>query len=720
MTAIRSPIPTPPDYLERVYAGVVGKLIGVYLGRPFEGWTHQDILAKIGPIHNYVHERVGAPLVVTDDDVSGTFTFVRALAEHPMGDRQRGEPVITSEQIGKTWLNNIVERHSTLWWGGKGISTEHTAYLNLKHGIPAPRSGSIATNGRTVAEQIGAQIFIDGWALVSPGQPDLAAELAETAGRVSHDGESVHAAKVWAAMEAEAFVSNNVDHLLDTGLQYVPKDSLIAKVIGEVRVWSKADNDWMATRQRIEDTYGYDKFHGWCHVIPNHAIMIMSLIYGAYDFHEAMHIVNTCGWDTDCNSGNLACLLGIMHGITVFEGGVDWRGPIADRALVSGGDNGYSINNAARIAIDIANLGHQLAGEKPLEPPKDGAQFHFTLPGSVQGFQATATSTTKVSVEQLADGLGRPGLAVRLSGLWKESGSVEVVTPTFAPKEVRDMDRIYQLMASPLIYPGQRVSAAVRSAPENTAPVKVCLRLRVYDDEDLVTMDSESSVVLEPGAEDKTLAWTIPDDMDSQPIESIGIAVFAVDKPMKGIVWLDNLRWDGVPTMTLQRPKKNKMSDFWKRAWVSNVDHWHHWVDPAVCIAHDKGEGIVSYGTREWTDYRITVLQFKATLDAPAGIAIRVQGINRYYALMFNKGQKSISIVKALDEKRLELAQIDFEWELDAEYEVSLEVKGPRIIGCLGDMVITAEDSQYTGGGLGFVVTDGSLIAGSIKIAPAS
>ncbi len=25
------------DYTDRVYAGVLGKLIGVYLGRPFEG-----------------------------------------------------------------------------------------------------------------------------------------------------------------------------------------------------------------------------------------------------------------------------------------------------------------------------------------------------------------------------------------------------------------------------------------------------------------------------------------------------------------------------------------------------------------------------------------------------------------------------------------------------------------------------------------------------------
>ena len=38
------------DYIERVYAGVLGKLIGVYLGRPFEGWTYEKIMKELGPI----------------------------------------------------------------------------------------------------------------------------------------------------------------------------------------------------------------------------------------------------------------------------------------------------------------------------------------------------------------------------------------------------------------------------------------------------------------------------------------------------------------------------------------------------------------------------------------------------------------------------------------------------------------------------------------------
>ncbi len=72
----------PNDYLERVYAGVLGKLIGVYLGRPFEGWTYQRIMEELGPIEYYVHERLNQPLVVTDDDVAGTFTFIRALEDY--------------------------------------------------------------------------------------------------------------------------------------------------------------------------------------------------------------------------------------------------------------------------------------------------------------------------------------------------------------------------------------------------------------------------------------------------------------------------------------------------------------------------------------------------------------------------------------------------------------------------------------------------------------
>src|SRR5215813_7566126 len=75
-------MPLPPDYLERTYAGVLGKIIGVYLGRPFEGWSYERIMAELGEITDYVHAKLKMPLIVTDDDISGTFTFLRALPDY--------------------------------------------------------------------------------------------------------------------------------------------------------------------------------------------------------------------------------------------------------------------------------------------------------------------------------------------------------------------------------------------------------------------------------------------------------------------------------------------------------------------------------------------------------------------------------------------------------------------------------------------------------------
>ncbi|MGH3749595.1 MAG: ADP-ribosylglycohydrolase family protein, partial [Micromonosporaceae bacterium] len=166
----------PVDYAERVYAGVLGKIIAVCLGRPFEGWSHQKILDELGEITCYVNDRHDVALkhhllVVPDDDISGTFVFPRSLRDHGL------DP--TPEQVGQTWLNELIEDKTVLWWGGLGNSTEHTAYLRLLAGETPPDTGSAARNGVVVSEQVGAQIFIEGFAMTCPGDPEKAADLAE-------------------------------------------------------------------------------------------------------------------------------------------------------------------------------------------------------------------------------------------------------------------------------------------------------------------------------------------------------------------------------------------------------------------------------------------------------------------------------------------------------------------------------------------------------------
>ena len=64
-----------PNYEEQVYAAVLGKVIGVYMGRPFEGQSRRDIAARFGEIGRYVAAECGAPLVVADaDPIDGSTT----------------------------------------------------------------------------------------------------------------------------------------------------------------------------------------------------------------------------------------------------------------------------------------------------------------------------------------------------------------------------------------------------------------------------------------------------------------------------------------------------------------------------------------------------------------------------------------------------------------------------------------------------------------------
>jgi ADP-ribosylglycohydrolase len=699
-------MPVPDDYLERVYAGVLGKLIGVYLGRPIEGWTYQKIIRELGPIEYYVHERLNQPLVVTDDDIAGTFTFLRALEDYGVSAN------LSAEDIGKAWLNYIVEERSILWWGGSGNSTEHTAWLNLKKGISAPQSGSIATNGSTIAEQIGAQIFIDGWALVAPDQPALAAKLAEQAAKVSHDGESVHAAVLWAAMEAEAFSSSDVDHLVDTGLRFIPTDSLIAKLIADVRGWHKENSDWRTTRQLIEDHYGYDKYPGNCHVVPNHALMIMAVLYGADDFQRAQIIVNTSGWDTDCNAGNVGCLLGVMLGLDGLSAGPDWRGPIADRLLISSADGGNSINDAVRTAYYVANLGRTLAGLPSLDGPKADAQFHFSLPGSQQGFRV---------VEE--HGLSRNVVLKNLEfedacalsvcyGALAPGETAAVTSPTFTPHEVLEM-RTYALMATPLIYPGQVVKARIVADGDNIGTVAVCLRIRAYGANDRLQDVDGDALILKPG-EDRVISWRLP-DLDGQPIAEIGIALTAESRRADGRVLIDYLRWDGAPELALHRPASG--GDFWRTAWVDGVSSFSSLFPPSFRISQSRDEGIIIHGTRQWTDYEVSS-EIVIHLGVYGGIAVRVQGLRRYYAAWVTRDGK-LEIVRVRDAETTVLARTTFPLALEKKINAKVRVQGTEIIASFDEVTLRANDETviaFRNGGIGLLIAEGALSTDEVRV----
>jgi ADP-ribosylglycohydrolase len=659
----------PADYPERVYAGILGKIIAVYLGRPFEGWTYAKISELLGEVTYYVNDRTDVPLkhhlfLVTDDDISATFVFPRAL-------RDSG-PDPSSVDIGETWLNYIVEERSVLWWGGLGNSTEHTAYLRLKAGVTPPETGSIERNGQVVAEQVGAQIFVEGFALTCPGDLAGAADLAERAARVSHDGAANHAARVIAALVAGAFTHADMDELLDAAVALIPADSIIAAIHADVRRWAKL-GDWKLTRQRIEETYGYDRYGGNCHVVPNHAIVVAALAHSRGEFDTAMTVVCTSGWDTDSNGGNVGAICGVFGGLAGLST-QDWRGPVADRLYLPSADGGACVTDAATEALALAAIGrarHGLATEPP------AARFHFGLPGSVQGFTAVA-------------GRGADG-GVRVhnpDGRLAIDAAATVVTPTFVPDEARSMP-IYGLLASPTLYPGQTIRAAA-SGPGR-------LVLQIY------TGTDEVATIEGPPFVDGAATWTVP-DLDGLPVVAVGIRT---DGPAE----LHRLTWDGAPEVRLTRPSTTSHDGtnagyrggiMWRRAWVDAVDKFdERWPEP-FRIVQNRGTGQVGTGARDWRDYTVTA-DVTPHLAQAVGLAARVQGLRRRYELRL-VGRDRAQFTRG-DEV---LAEVPFPWEFGRTYQLTITVRGPRLRAAIdGTPLFDLEDHTYDGGGVALTVTEG-------------
>jgi len=720
-----TPAALPADYVDRLYAGVLGKIIGVYLGRPFEQWSHKDIVAKFGEVDYYVHEKLKVPLVVTDDDISGTFTFIRALEDNA------SDPRLSAEQIGHTWLNYIIKHRAILWWGGMGVSTEHTAYQRLVDGIPAPRSGSIELNGPVVAEQIGSQIFIDGWGLVNPGDPERAAHFAGLAASVSHDGEAIHGAVVVAAMVAAAFSETNLDKLLDTALSFVPRSSLIHASVSDLRDCRVKHDDWRRGLELIHRKYSYELFGGGCHMIPNHAVIQLGLLWGGDSFQRSQMIANTAGYDTDCNAGNVGCINGVRLGLAGLDAGPDFRGPVADRMLLPTADGGGCVSDAATQTFRLARVAARLRGAT-LPVPKSGARFHFALPGSVQGF-TPEHSPESAGACTVGNELGNIRPDERELTVWfkKLAGHrvARAATQLFVTAEQANMGG-YTVLASPTAYPGQTATAEIKSCGNTTQDVVVRLYARHYTANDELARVYSAPTRLAPGAAAKW-SWTLP-ETGGHPYMDVGVEIACTaDAPsaVSGAIFLDHLDLSGTPTLTLAKPADagnhwhGPHAKMWFKQWVNAADNLDWGGDNELLrIAHNTPGGLALAGHAAWTDYTVST-QFNIHLAARAVLCARVGGLRRYYALALVPGENAIKLVSRRDDTETVVATAAAPVPLYKNLAVSLTVSGPNLSATLtlptGEkFTLTATDSTHATGGIAVGVDSGRVNVFPVTVTP--
>ena len=698
-----------PKWIEKIYAGWLAKIIGIRLGAPVEGWTHEKIKSVYGALSGYpvAYKRFAA-----DDDSNGPLFFLHALEQCGCNAE-----TMTADDVGEALLNYAPFEHGFFWWGGYGCSTEHTAYLNLCAGISAPRSGSIAQNGSTMAEQIGGQIFIDTWGLVTPGNPDLAAKLAAKAASATHGGEGVNGGIFVAACISTAFVETDITKIIEKGLSYLPAGSRYAALVREIMAFYAAHpTNWEECFAYIHANHGYDKYPGNCHILPNIAVMILALLYGRGDFSDTLNICNCCGWDTDCNVGNVATIMGVRGGLAGI--GAPWREPINDFLACSGVVGSLNIQDIPYGACYIAKLAWQLAGEA-LPAPYDEIiaqridSCHFEFSGSTHALEMRLEHTDPLdhnthefclrNTDEAAH-TGSRCLRV-LARPVREGERVCLYKRThFRPEDFHDSR--YDPAFSPLVYPGQTLHGSAMLPPGADGCV-VRLYARNARTEELYV--GENTLLTADGWAE--LTYTIP-AMEGALLDEMGFLFETLPVNTFGgdlTVFIDDLYADGTPNYTIDfanettevwSPVHREVSQFTRLKGNFYLEH-----DAAHLSCADYGEAYT--GRHDWQDYTATFALTPCMGQQHYG-CVRVQGgVRAYFAGL--SGQELV-LLKNTRRGLSKLASAPFQWEKGQEYCLHVTVEGNAIVAFIGGTRIAVRDQEcpYLQGGIGLAVREGS------------
>ena len=684
--------------LEKLYAGLIGMDAGMRLGAPVENpfWTYERLQSYYGDIRGYLREQ---RYYTADDDVNGPLIFVRALADNAMPE------TLTSEAVGETWLNYTRRGMGMFWWGGEDASTEHRAYMNLRRGVKAPRSGSIGENGKTAAEQIGGQIFADAWGLICPGDPARASALAAAAASVSHDGSGVDGARFMAACIAAAYTASSLDEVLDTGLRFLPEKSDYRRVVETVRAYHRAhpaEADFRSCRAMIAREFREEAYPGGYHIVPNAGICILAMLYGKGDLGRSIEISVMCGYDTDCNASNIGTILGVLGGLD----GVPerYRRPINDLVTLSSVSGYLNLVDLSDKAKELGALSCRMYGgalPNGVVCPKPGElRLDFPFPGSTHGLELSDKAEHTL---RIVSGKAHSGMyCAELMTDGKCAGPVDLSFKAMLTRPDLHEER-YDPVFAAKVSPGQRVSVWMRSEQIAPAAVTVTPFVRRAMTGERVCMPA---AVL-PEGEWTEIAFTVP-DLGGDAVHDVGwtIAVQPDVAPwVMGRVYVDEITVTGTMDYTvdfsLQREEFSQLTPFSFNdcAGKREADAMRLTAEALPYMS-----GAQAYTGNYYL--RDTAVAASVTVESGGSglVLLHGQGTRRYYALGFSAPGECAAL-RYEDGTVIKLAAVPFAWQPGREYALRAEAKGDTLtLSVDGTPVLEAHDGRYSYGmpGLGF------------------
>jgi ADP-ribosylglycohydrolase len=678
----------PLDYEKRVYAAWLGKCIGVRFGAPLENWTYQEIRDNLGELDYYVRED-RSKIFKPDDDTSVPLIQIRALEDFDSGAN------LTAQECADTLLNYVGDHHGTFWWGGYGISSEETAYMNLMNGIPAPLSGSIQMNGEILSEQIGGQIFSDIWGLLAPNQPELAADLAAKMASVTHDRNGIYGARFIAAMTAAAFSESEPRKLIEIGLGFIPENSEYARVVHALlNFHAEYPEDWHRAFAYLNENFGDHLYLGLVHIIPNAGVVVLGLLYGEGDFSRSLRITNMAGWDTDCNVGNVGAIMGAAVGLDVID--YQWREPMNDLLVAANLIGTRNIMTIPQCADLICNLGRKIVGESQSESK---ARYHFRYSGSTNNFIATGRKSRPIHIQQaIVD--GQPSLKVSVRKLGKK-GEIRLTTRTYyRPSEL--LSNYYGAAFTPLIYPEQTISAKLYLPAD--APQDIKAAIFVYDDNHEQSYQAQT-ITLTPNTW-HNLIYTIP-PLEDACLSQVGIVLRNVSATWTvGSFAISELDWDNIPSYSTTFAKERSETGAISQ-WTYLRGYWR--IENGAYHGSGIGYNESYSGDINWKDYTIST-EITPIMGDYHNINLRVQGALRSYA--FGLAPDNTIALYKKDKSYRMVQKTDFVWEHGNRYQLQVSAKDDEFVATImgGNETKTINwrdtDAPYRNGQIGLSVWD--------------
>ncbi len=698
----------PDRYVEKVYAGFLGMNIGIRLGAPVEPsiWTYERIRDTYGDIRDYVKPY---KTFAADDDANGPVYFLRALNDG-------AEPGhVTPGEVAGAWLNYAREGVGMFWWGGYGVSTEHTAYLNLKHGIPAPRSGSARVNGKILAEQIGGQIFIDTWGLIHPCDGKAAADDAQAAASVSHDGEGLCGARFISACIAEAFAGGSILQVMERAFSQIPEDSTYMAVAKSVLAFhEKKPDDWQACRQMLEDDWGYDRYPGACHIIPNAGVCVLAMAYGNGDFARTVEIAAMCGWDTDCNAGNVGTVLGVLAGIEGIP--AHYRQPINDGLVLSGISGCLNNMDIPTYAKEVAAWGYAADGQTPeagMVPAAGENHFDFELPGSTHNMRVSNPYFCRIFPTTELAFTGRGSLKIVVDSMVRGDQCRLYYKPFYSRDEFSD--ERYSPVFSPTVYPGQTVSLKLFTRQwSGWEMMGIAPYVRTAFDKKIYVREYRRAVQ----EEWMDVTFTVP-DVGGGLIDEVGIILegYAPSKSKTyGVLYLDDFKISGPADYTIAMGRQKKEFGV-ITPFSANHGAWSLEDGKLALLCCEEAFAYAGpyYGKDMRVASRITPLNGESHL-----LLARAQGAMRGYAAGLETASlaeeasgsadraagsaesasgSGRAVILKNDFGYRVLASKPFDWKQGQEYEIEIRVLGKEIVLYIDGMeILRAEDGDYAYG----------------------